>query len=160
MVIARQSSKVNCSSSFKAVEFHRLFNIDIEHYLYTKSSSEKSDALDDGFEYDGAAGRVFKTKQPSTVPFYHLYNEDTQTNSYPTNKRDRDARLVGDPANVDKGVAAWIFAKRLCGSKPLYRLDKPASVNYFYTTDEDEKDYAETDEDYNEATIAGYIYKK
>ncbi|KAJ6533991.1 hypothetical protein DFH09DRAFT_1405764 [Mycena vulgaris] len=151
----------NCPSPSKALHLHRLFQNNIEHYLYTTSHVEKSRALQDGYEFDGVAARVFQTKQPSTVPFYHVHNGATGDNFYTTDVRARDAALSSNPARtIDKGVAAYVFARRLCGSTALYRLYNPATRDHFYTIDESEREEAVSDGGYDAPVIAGFVLRK
>ncbi|KAJ6533975.1 hypothetical protein DFH09DRAFT_827697, partial [Mycena vulgaris] len=108
------------------------FQNKIEYYLYTTSHVEKFRARQDGYELGGVATRVFQTKQPSTVPFYHVHNGPTGDKFYPTDVRARNAALSSNPAHaIEKGVAAYVFARRLCGSTALYRLYNPATREHF-----------------------------
>ncbi|KAJ7496553.1 hypothetical protein FB451DRAFT_1385949 [Mycena latifolia] len=151
----------NCPSPSKAIKFYRLFQNNIEHYLYTTSTAVKSRALDDGYEFDGVAARVFKTEQPSTVPFYHVFNRATRDNFYTTDVGARDAALASGPKTaVDEGVAAYVFSRRVCGGVPLYRLYNSATRDHFYTTDESEREDAVTDGGYDDPVIAGFVLRK
>ncbi|KAJ7023384.1 hypothetical protein C8F04DRAFT_970246, partial [Mycena alexandri] len=142
------------------VQFSRLFNNNIEDYLLTVNAVEQSRALKRGYEFDGIVARVFRTKQSSTVPLYHVLVGKTQSNFYTTRKHERDVALRGDARkNVDMGVAAYVFSKRLCGSSPLYRLLNRATGDYFYTTDEGEKNYSVSDQGYDAPDVAGFVLR-
>ncbi|KAJ6533974.1 hypothetical protein DFH09DRAFT_932361, partial [Mycena vulgaris] len=127
------------------------------HYLYTTSHVGKSCALQDGYEFDGVAARVFQTKQPSMDPFYHVDNGATGDNFYTMDVRARDAALSRNLARaIDKGI----FARRLCGSTALYGLYNPATRNHFYTIDESEREEAVSDGGYDALVIAGFVLRK
>ncbi|KAJ7143618.1 hypothetical protein C8R43DRAFT_1130686 [Mycena crocata] len=131
--IREEKTRSGCPSASASVELYRLFRNDIEHYLYTTSLPEKSRTVANLYEYDGVAVRVFRTQQPRTVPLYHLVNAKTQNNFYTTDKQERDTTFARDSSVVDKGIAAYIFPKHVCGSKALDRHYNPISKGYFYT---------------------------
>ncbi|KAJ7023365.1 hypothetical protein C8F04DRAFT_1193500 [Mycena alexandri] len=153
-----ENGHTKCPTSSSAVQFSRLFNNNIEGYLLTTNAVEQSRALKRGYEFDGIVARVFRTKQLSTVPLYHVLVGKTQSNFYTTRKHERDVALRGDARNnADMGIAAYVFPKRLCGSKPLYRLLNRATGDYFYTMDEGERNYAVSDQGYDAPDIAGFV---
>ncbi|KAJ7629328.1 hypothetical protein B0H17DRAFT_962920, partial [Mycena rosella] len=137
--------------------FYRLVNTDIERYAYTTSKIETSYAFAHGYEFDGVAARVFKAMESSTVPLYHLFNEETQDSFYTRYKRERDE--APEPY-VDKGIAAYVFPRRICGSKPLFRLFKPATGAHFYTADEKESERAVENDGYADPIIVGFVHEQ
>ncbi|KAJ7099303.1 hypothetical protein B0H15DRAFT_900495 [Mycena belliarum] len=158
--IPRDRLPSNCPSPSEATQFYRLFQNDIEHYLYTTSSDVSTRALDAGYEFDGVAARVFQTAQASTVPLHHVFNRATQDHFYTTDVRARDAVLAGTPSTLDEGVAAHVFTRRICGGVPLYRLYNHGTGAHFYTTDEGEREKALMDDGYDNPAIAGFVLAK
>ncbi|KAJ7763414.1 hypothetical protein B0H16DRAFT_1414158 [Mycena metata] len=150
-----------CPTPSSSVPFSRLFNNNNEDYLLTVNAVDQSRAMKRGYEFDGVVARVFRTKQLSTVPMYHVLVGKAQASFYTTRKHERDVALRGDARNnVDMGVAAYAFPKRLCGGMPLYRLLNRATGEYFYTMDEGERNFAVSDQGYDTPEIAGFVLKQ
>ncbi|KAJ7189016.1 hypothetical protein C8R46DRAFT_1184256 [Mycena filopes] len=68
-----------------------------------------------------------------------------------------------DRGYVARGVAAYIFPRRVCGAVPLFALTKSESEGeeggHLYTTDAGERDDAVANEGYTAAGIVGYVVK-
>ncbi|KAJ7716399.1 hypothetical protein DFH07DRAFT_973918 [Mycena maculata] len=135
--LAIRGDKSKCPPPSKAV---RSYQNDIENYRLTTRSPEKSLVIGNGYEFDGVAARVFETE-----------------NTF--DKGERDVAL-NDPANVEKGIAAHVFTRRVCGSKPLYRIYSPMNKAHFYILDENEVDEAISDKGYGEPVISGFVLPK
>ncbi|KAJ7198459.1 hypothetical protein GGX14DRAFT_181203 [Mycena pura] len=149
-------SRLSTCPQARSSKLYRLFNPDKESYAYTTSLSAAA-AIPEEFEYDIVAARLFETVQPSTVPLYHILNEDTLDSFYTRDPRERDALLAQDLAYVDHGVAGYVFPRRVCGSRPFFRLFHREAKHHFYTTDQDEVDRMIFDEGYTGPVIAGFV---
>ncbi|KAJ7744599.1 hypothetical protein B0H16DRAFT_1727167 [Mycena metata] len=155
-----ETGHAKCPTPSSSVPFSRLFN-NIEDYLLTPNAVEQSRAVKHGYESDGLVARALRTKELSTVPLYHVLVGKTHANFYTTRKHERDVALRGGARNnVDLGIAAYVFPKRLCGGKPLYRLLNRSTGEYFYTTDEGERKFAVSDQGYDAPEIAGFVLKQ
>ncbi|KAJ7099293.1 hypothetical protein B0H15DRAFT_796976 [Mycena belliarum] len=165
----------HCPAPSAASKLYRFFQNDSAHYLYTTSAAASAHAYAAGYEFDGVAARVFKTPQPATVPLHHVSNSNSNSNTntnynnhavqlednfYTTDVRERDAVLAGAESARDEGVAAHVFARRICGSVPLYRLFNHGTGAHFYTADEEEREQALADGGYDEPAIAGFVLAK
>ncbi|KAJ7647917.1 hypothetical protein FB45DRAFT_894758 [Roridomyces roridus] len=162
-VVLRLDSKgaVVCPQS-KPQKLYRLFNADIEHFFLTTSDSKISAAQADGYEIDGVAAHVFHKREPSTVPLYHLYNERTENHFFTHDELERNAALddEGFEYHLETPIAGYLFPRRMCGAKPLWRLVKDGhhGLHRFYTTDPYERDAALVNEGYIDAGVAGYVH--
>ncbi|KAJ7072937.1 hypothetical protein C8F01DRAFT_1105755 [Mycena amicta] len=134
----------------------QLFNPDTESYLYTTSF----EAIH-GYEFDVVAARVFDDVQPSTVPLYHvlLLNKDTQSTGsfYTRDPHERDFALLSSGSESSSYSTVYVFPRRICGSKPFFRLYNLRSRNFFYTADQNEVDRMMFDEGYEEKGIVGFV---
>ncbi|KAJ7496569.1 hypothetical protein FB451DRAFT_1016865 [Mycena latifolia] len=167
------------SPSFASSRASSLADSDYEAALNAHESTFAFNARESTFEADGVAARVFGAPQPGTVPLYHVAHPGTQDHFYTRDVRERDAKLVPSaapqranarrglgPADggaalrtgyIDAGVAAWVFARRVCGAVPLFRVYNPVIGAHFYTTDVVERDEKVRDDGYGEGVIAGFV---
>ncbi|KAJ6447672.1 hypothetical protein C8R45DRAFT_1135776 [Mycena sanguinolenta] len=110
-----------------------------------------------GYSFLGIAARVFPTQELSTVPFFHVQNDQTVDNFYTTSATARDNALENGYVNSSTGIAAYIYTSEICGSVPFYELYSTAATEHFYTINETDYDAKLASGAWTDEGIAGYV---
>ncbi|KAJ7072929.1 hypothetical protein C8F01DRAFT_1362179 [Mycena amicta] len=139
-------TEFECPHPDIAQPLHRLFQNDMEHYVYTTSDAEKQAVMaNDGFDFDGIVGRAFTQQEEGT-------HAGTGCDAGSGEARGRDMK--------DMGVAAFVFRRSDCSAQALYRHYNPLTKGWFLTMDRAESEDAVADKGYDDAVIAAWIYHK
>ncbi|KAJ7016897.1 hypothetical protein C8F04DRAFT_1201345 [Mycena alexandri] len=103
-----------------------------QNIYYSTAITDVTNLVGDlAYTFLGIAVRVFPTQERSTVPFFHLQNDQTSDNIYTTSATARELAL--EEGWGDAGIAAYIYTSQICGGVPLYSLYQSVDTIHFYT---------------------------
>ena len=108
---------------------------------------------DDGYEYEGTAGHVFRLPSAGTTQLYRAFSP---YDHFYTISRDELDSAIQNGTYVSDGTEAYVYATPICGSIPFYQLYDPELQDNLYTTNATERDDA-MDNGYTYVGIACYI---
>ncbi|KAJ7465485.1 hypothetical protein FB451DRAFT_1093559 [Mycena latifolia] len=126
---------------------------------YTTSTTDMNILVKLPYDYDflGIAARVFPTQELSTVPLFHVQNDQTIDNFYTTSATARDLALESGYINASNAIAGYIYPSQICGSVPFYGLYSTAATEHFYTINEPDYNAKLASGAWTDEGIAGYV---
>ncbi|KAJ7026477.1 hypothetical protein C8F04DRAFT_1045592 [Mycena alexandri] len=133
-VTATAPSPLTCGDPSDAVPLYFMEIAGQDMYYATGIGFVTTLVGDLAYTFLGIAARVFTTQELSTVPFFHLQNDQTSDNFYTISATDRELAL--ETGWGDAGIAAYIYPSQICGSVPLYGLYQSVDTIHFYTINE------------------------
>ncbi|KAJ7918210.1 hypothetical protein B0H13DRAFT_302340, partial [Mycena leptocephala] len=91
------------------VPFYRLANAAITQTLYTTSTTEIDDALQNGWHVDtGVTCYIYPTQVCGSIPFYRLYNAAQQSNFYTASESER-LDFISNNGYTDVEIAGYVL---------------------------------------------------
>jgi cyclophilin family peptidyl-prolyl cis-trans isomerase len=115
---------------------YRFLNNDTGTHLYTTSSEERSNILENLPNYvsEGASYRSVDplTGNPEPIPVYRFLNRDTGTHLYTISEAERASVANLDNFNFE-GEAFFAYAEPQPGTIPIYRFFNTQTGAHFYT---------------------------
>jgi peptidyl-prolyl cis-trans isomerase A (cyclophilin A) len=139
---------------------YRFLNTDTGTHLYTASTSERNNILENLPNYvsEGAVYRSVDplTGNPEPMPVYRFLNRDTGTYLYTISETERET--VANSNNFSyEGEAFFAYAEAQPETIPIYRFFNTENGEYFYTPSTVERDDIEDNlPDYQPEGIAYY----
>ncbi|KAJ7713290.1 hypothetical protein B0H16DRAFT_1621567 [Mycena metata] len=133
-VTATAPSPLTCGNPSDAVPLYFMEIAGQDIYYATGIGFVTTLVGDLAYTFLGIAARVFTTQELSTVPLFHLQNDQTSDNFYTISATDRDLALENGWGGA--GIAAYIYPSQICGSVPLYGLYQSVDTIHFYTINE------------------------
>ncbi len=137
------------------VPLYRLANPATGDHMFTTQFSAVTSAEGQGWKDEGVAAYLMKTQVPGTEPFYQLVKGNDHF--YTANPSERDQLL--SQGFQDGGVAGYIASTQQPGTVPLYRMVGTKSALHFYTTNQQEVSFAQSQAGYRMEGIAGYVWQ-
>ncbi|KAJ7725560.1 hypothetical protein B0H16DRAFT_1781889 [Mycena metata] len=130
-VTATTPSPLTCGDPSDAVPWY-FMEIAGQNIYYSTAITDVTVLVGDlAYTFLGIAARVFTTQELSTVPFFHLQNDQTSDNFFTTSTMERELAL--EDGWGDAGITAYIYTSQICGSVPLYSLFQSIDTIHFYT---------------------------
>ena len=86
----------------------------------------------DGYQYQGPAGHVFRMPIEGTFPLYRAYSPSFTDHFYTISQDDLDS-AVQNGTYRSGGTGAYVYATQKCGSIPFYQLYNPELQDNLYT---------------------------
>jgi|ERR1700722_3307865 hypothetical protein len=123
-------------------------------HFYTANCAERANTMGGmGFQYENSAGFIFPVPVAGSVAFYRLFNSSSGDHFYTANVFERQSALA---SYQDEGIAGYISATQLPGTRPLFRLYMPGR-EHFYTVDPQEAASLQP-QGWQIEGIAGYVW--
>ncbi|KAJ7444799.1 hypothetical protein B0H11DRAFT_2249809 [Mycena galericulata] len=128
-------------------------------FYYTTSTMDVNILVKLPYDYTflGIAARVFPTQELSTVPFFHVQNDQTIDNFYTTSATARDLALENGYVNASSAITGYIYLSQICGSVPFYGLYSSAATEHFYTINETDYNAKLASGAWTDEGISGYV---
>jgi peptidyl-prolyl cis-trans isomerase A (cyclophilin A) len=141
---------------------YRLLNSDTGTHLYTTSSEERGNILENLPNYvsEGASYRSVDplTGNPEPIPVYRFLNQDTGTHLYTISEAERESVANLDNFNFE-GEAFFAYAESESGTIPIYRFFNTQTGAHFYTPSMAEQNSIEENlPNYQSEGIAYYAF--
>ncbi|KAH9925880.1 uncharacterized protein BXZ73DRAFT_103052 [Epithele typhae] len=94
-----------------AVPFYRLYSASGTDHFYTTSASERDNAVQIGYTYEGVSSYIYPSALCKSVPFYRLYNPTIVDHFYTTSLSERN-NAINNLGYNNEGVAGYVNSKR------------------------------------------------
>ena len=95
------------SQSPHTISLYRLYLPSAMDHFYTPSETERDNAINDGYTYEGVAAYVFLENVSGTVPLYRMYNPTTNDHFCTTNAVEKENVIIA-VGYGDEGIAAYV----------------------------------------------------
>lgn len=144
--VSSKTISVSLRVRYKKYVFYRYLNSTIGDHYYTTNYNELG-AGAGGYVYEGPACKVYKQKEPGTVPLYRYLNSSRGDHFYTANYNELGGGAFG---YILEGVACYVYTSPLePGGKTFYRYDNDNIGDHYYTVN------------YNElgSGAGGYVYE-
>ncbi|KAJ7879819.1 hypothetical protein B0H13DRAFT_1630605 [Mycena leptocephala] len=146
---------MTCGDPSNAVPLYFSEQIGADYIYTTVISDVTDDVKNHPYVFRGIAARVFSTQEPSTVPFFRVFNAALVEDLYTISTTERTLALENGYSNA--GIMSFIYPSQICGSIPFYRIYSSAATEHFYTINGTDRDARLASGVWADEGIAGYV---
>ncbi|KAJ7895739.1 hypothetical protein B0H13DRAFT_1624260, partial [Mycena leptocephala] len=90
------------------VQFYRLFSSNTTDHFYTISTTERDNALNDGYVIQHEDIYIYPTQLCGSIPLFRLFSAAGQDNFYTTSESEKQEFITND-GYTDEGTAGYVF---------------------------------------------------
>lgn len=129
---------------------YRFWSDKFQNHFYTISNDEKnfiqSTYPDDVWHFETLSMYAFQKQIVGSKPVYRFWSDKYQSHFYTISETEKNFLLTNYSQNIWKyeGVAWFAFDEWNNGTFPVYRFWNPNNNAHFYTANETEKDFIQT----------------
>jgi hypothetical protein len=126
----------------------------IDHF-FTISIPERDASIAEPFKLEGISGKVFTSPEEGAAVLFRALNK-TSDNLYAINMAEYTNALIND-GYTSQTAAGFIFSDQTADIAPLFRLFCVENGDYFYTTNDVERENVKATLGFIDEGIAGFV---